>query len=344
MAERRRHPEDLSPADAVERYLRRRQQDSTEESVESYHYRLKQFVEFCEDVGIERVGDIEPFDLDEYYEETAARVAKPTLKGMMHTVRGFLRYLSQIDAVDESVPESVQIPKLTPSEESDDTRLETDDALTLLRHFRAEEPGSRRHALLAVLWTTGCRVSGLRALDLRDAHLDEAYLDFRHRPKTDTALKKKVDGERPVAIPEETVAALRAWLRNRPDVNDGYGRAPLFPSQRGRPTVGTLRGWCYVATIPCAYGACPHERDPPSCEWTRYQKASQCPSSRSPHQVRTGSITYQRDLGFPAEVVAERTNASLDTIERHYDKAGARERMEQRRRPYVQRFSSDNDS
>jgi hypothetical protein len=94
--------------------------------------------------------------------------------------------------------------------------------------------------------------------------------------------------------------------------------------------------WSYLATLPCLHSPCPHGRERPTCEFTTHAHASKCPSSRSPHKIRTGSITWQLDLGIPPEVVANRVNASLETIEQHYDVADPRERMEKRRRPHVE--------
>ena len=44
------------------------------------------------------------------------------------------------------------------------------------------------------------------------------------------------------------------------------------------------------------------------------------------------------EAGAIPEVVAERVNASVDTIKQHYDVASERERMEQRRRHYVEQL------
>ena len=337
----RRDPSELGVDEAVNRYLKRRRQDATDESVQSYKYRLKQFVEFLEEEGVETVGEIRPFDLDEFYAHRGAEVAPATLKGQMHTVRGFIRYLAKIDAVDDGLPESVQIPQMSEEDEVSFDIWDYEIALTALDNWKETDPGCRTHALIEVMLITGARVGGLRALDVQDVHLDEQYIDFVNRPDTDTRLKKGYDGERPCAIPKRTVETLRDWLQRRPDTKDEFGRAPLFPSQRGRPHVSTLQNWVYRATQPCNWTTCPHDRDPQSCEYTWGKKASQCPSSESPHPVRKGSMTYQRDLGFPVEVVAERCNTSSDVVEKHYDQATAHQRMEERRRHFVDRFDDD---
>lgn len=59
--------------------------------------------------------------------------------------------------------------------------------------------------------------------------------------------------------------------------------------------------------------------------------ASKCPSSRSPHALRRGSITHHLREGTPEKVVSDRMNVSSDILERHYDRRSEREKMESRR-------------
>ena len=97
----------------------------------------------------------------------------------------------------------------------------------------------------------------------------------------------------------------------------------------------------YLATVPYLYSPCPHGNDPQTCDFLTYSTASKCPSSRSPHQVRTGAITWMRNQGIPADVVAERANISVSMLEKHYDKPEYVEEMEKRRRPYLDRLDFD---
>ena len=311
-----------------------------------WEYRLKLWVEWCESVGIERVGDLRGYDLDEYFELRSAEIAPVTLEGEMWTLKSLCEFLEDIDAVDEGLAESVRIPDLDPGDRSSDQKLATDDAMALLDYYRDSESdyGTRAHAYLELAWITAARQGGLRALDVRDAHLDEdPYVVFRHRPETDTPLKNKLGGERPVALPRETADVLEEYVRShRYDVRDDHGRQPLLASAQGRPSSDAVRNWSYLATEPCIHSQCPHGKDPETCLWTDYTHASKCPSSRSPHPIRTGAITWMLNLGWPPEDVAERANASVSTIEQHYDKADRderrrrlRQRMEQRRRPLV---------
>lgn len=345
-------PEDFTPREAVRRYLRRREPDSTEGSLHGWEYRLKLWIEWCESIGIETVGELRPYDMDEYYEIRASDVAPATLEGEMWTLTQLAEFLEDIGAVEDALADAVRIPDLDPEDRSNDTKLHTEDAAALLEFYRNSERkyGTRAHAFLELAWFTGARQGGLRALDLRDVELGEnPYVDFRHRPDTGTPLKNKLGGERPVALTEETAAVLREYLQNdRYDVHDNHGRQPLLASAQGRPGKNTLRVWSYLATLPCLYGPCPHGKERETCEFTEYAHASKCPSSRSPHQIRTGTVTWLLNRGWPPEDVAERVNATVKTIEQHYDKADPeerrrrlRDRMETRRRQLVDQLNFD---
>ena len=116
MTRERRDPAEMGFRDAVERYLRRRRADSTDKSVEGWKYRLKLFVEWCEGVGIETVGELRGYDLDEYYEIRSAEVSPVTLEGEMWTLKMFTEFLEDIGAVDDDLADSVRIPDLEPGE------------------------------------------------------------------------------------------------------------------------------------------------------------------------------------------------------------------------------------
>lgn len=342
----RREPSRISPRDAVERYLRRRQADATDQSVESYRYRLKLFVEWLQAVGVDDVGELRGFDFDRYFETRSGDVAPPTLENEMRTIRTFVEFLEQIEAVDDGLASRVRIPDVDDEDRVNRQQLAAEDAIPLLAYYRTSPGayGTRDHVFLELAWTVGARMGGLRALDVRDVHLDDRFVEFVHRPETGTPLKRKRDGERPAAIFDTTADAIERYLsQHRHDVHDDHGRAPLLASERGRPSVNTLRAWSYMATQPCIYGPCPHGRERDTCEYTEREHSSKCPSSRSPHRIRTGSITWQLNQGLPPAVVAERVNATIATIEQHYDRATdqerrqrLRDRMERDRRPFVE--------
>jgi site-specific recombinase XerD len=351
---RGRDPTEISIRDATSRYLRRRRADATDASIKAWKYRLKLFYEWAEGIGIARAGDLRGYDLDEYYEVRSTEVAPATLQGEMSTLKKFAEFLESIEAVDDGLADRVRVPNIADEDLVDETSLKTEDAIPLIQYYRRDsgDRGSRDHVLLELAWISGARKGGLRGLDIRDVFLEENFVQFRHRPDTGTPLKNKTEIERPVAIPPETSDVIDRFIKHhRYDVHDDHGRQPLLASRLGRPTEGTIRDWMYIATQPCLHSPCPHGKERASCEWTEYDQASACPSSRSPHQIRTGSITWQLNIGIPPAIVAERVGASVDTIRKHYDQASTesrlrrrRDRMERDRRPFIENINLDQDN
>jgi site-specific recombinase XerD len=349
-ADRRGPPEDLTVREAVQKYLGRLRRDRADATVDAYRLDLRQFVLWCEDEGIEQVSDLTGYDFELYETDRSEEIASTSLENQMGLVKRFIEFCEDIGVVADGLHESVHVPRAPVSEQSRDDKLATEDAKTLLKHFRQRSNGlygTKWHAVLEVAWHVGARIGGLRALDLDDYDSDFRVLEFRHRPNTGTPLKNKLGGERDVGILPEVSEVLDAYIEeHRHDRHDESGRAPLFTtrSEYGRASKNAIRSWIYQATQPCWHtDPCPHDRKRAECELTVQSKASQCPSSRSPHAVRTGSVTFHQDRGFDPEDTAKRVNASLRTIRRHYDKASRRDEMENRRRPQLDKLRLDLD-
>ena len=98
--------------------------------------------------------------------------------------------------------------------------------------------------------------------------------------------------------------------------------------------MSTIQDTVYRLSRPCmlADRECPHDRDPDECEATGFDKASTCPNSRSPHDLRSGAVTAHLLDNVLVEIVSDRMNVSKKVLDRHYDRRNKRERMEQRRK------------
>jgi site-specific recombinase XerD len=338
-------PPELTPREAVERWLDRQRMELADSSVASYARRLDHFVGWCAREGLDPLGDLRPWDVGAYEDHRRAKVEPVSLNNELTTLRQFLSWAQRLGLVDEAVVEAVDPPKVDISEQVRDSLLEPDRGEALLAAFRAgDSEGTREHAWLELAWWTGARIGGLRALDLDDVDLEDGYVQFRHRPDEGTPLKNGRDGERVVGVSDEVVDALRVYIRDdRPDATDDYGRSPLFASVHGRAHISTLRNTCYWATHPCRAGPCPHGHERPTCAFHSRRSGSECPSARSPHEIRSGSITWQLNRGLRADVVAERVNATVEVIERHYDQARQFERYEQRRAEHLDRLGIDDE-
>jgi site-specific recombinase XerD len=324
---------DLSPREAADRFIGRREKRNTHNTVRSYRNRLQQFVTWAEDEGIESMSELDGWLLDEYcrYIQSTG-VAPATAKGKISSVDQLLQYCVSIDVVDEDLPDKLDIPTLTEDEETSDEMLAAEDARPLLEFFRnsTREYGTPQHVLLEVMWHIGGRMSCYRALDLEDWDPEDRVLKFRSRPPT--RLKDGSKHERNVVVSEEVADALEFYIgRERPQKRDENGRKPLFSTRHGRASESTFRCWSYQATQPCFHMACPHNRRRDKCEYTERIHSSKCPSSRGPHAVRTGSITWQLNRGLSYVKVAKRVAASPETIRRYYDKPDLEEELARRR-------------
>jgi len=325
---------DLSPEDAVRRFIAKRRNRNTDKTVRSYENRLRQFVRWTQERDdIETMRDLDGWLIDEYERYLDERNDAPsTVKGKMVALQELVKYCVRLDAVDGDLPDRVVIPKLSKDEQTDDVQLATADAKRLLEHYRSSKRdyGTVEHALLEVIWHVGARTGGLRALDVGDWDSENRVLQFRHRPPT--RLKDGTEHERDVAVPKPVADALDFYIaRERAEKRDSQGRDPLFTTRFGRPADSTIQTWSYLGTQPCVATACPHNRQRETCEFREKSHASKCPSSRAPHQVRTGSITWQLNRGLSYVKVAERVAASPETIRRYYDKGDYADELERRR-------------
>ncbi|MFA9428205.1 tyrosine-type recombinase/integrase [Natronorubrum sp. A-ect3] len=334
--------EPIGPEQAVEMYIEGRRDELSAQTLPSHVYRLEAFTQWCAEEEIENLNDLSGRDLYAYRVwrregngEGREQVATITLRGQLATLRAFLRFCADINAVPEDLFSKVPLPTVSASEGVSDSTLEPERAVEILDYLQRYHYASRKHVTLLLLWHTGARAGGIRAIDLRDCDLGVGSpgLQFVHRPETDTPLKKGEKGERWNTISGHVAGVLQDYIDGpRKDVTDGHGRDPLLTTGHGRPTVSTIRDTMYGVTRPCWRGEdCPHDREPKDCEATTYTSASKCPSSRSPHDVRSGRVTAYRREDVPRRVVGDRLDASDDILDRHYDRRNAREKANQRR-------------
>lgn len=335
---------EISPRDAVERWLERQETELSPDSVKSYRYRLKLFAEWCEREEIENLTELTAWELDEYQHERRKKAKPITLQNQLGTLKRFIKWAETVGLVEDGLSESVDRPSTTKQQDVDDTRLPGDRAEEILSFLEGSEYGSRRHALFALLWFTGARMSAIINLDHEDFHREEQFVQFRHRPSLDLVLKNGADGERAVALPDRAVDAIGTYLDGqRVQQFDEHGLRPLLTTSQGRVSRQSLRRWTYEITQPCIRVDCPHDKDPSTCEYLETGYWAGCPSSRSPHQIRTGSITWQLNRGVPKQVVGDRANVSVSVLEKHYDKEDPVAEMQERRRKHIDQLNFPGD-
>lgn len=326
---------DLAIREAIDLYCRRKRPQWKGETERTYRRDLGTFADYADESELETLSDLERWSVSGYTDYLLDQdYAKVTVASRQKSVKTWLKFLEGQGYLPVGLHLAIDTIKLEDGEETSDQKLAPDDARTLLEFYRnsATWRGRRRHALLEVLWHVGCRFSCVSSLDLSDYDQENGVLKFRNRPNEGTRLKNGRDHERNVALSPAPKEILDLFVaRERLDKRDDHGREPLFPSRQGRPARSTVRGWCYEATQPCMAAECPHSKRRPNCEWVPRDQASKCPSTRPTHAIRSGSITWQLNLGFDPETVAKRVAATPGVIRRYYDKPDYDEDLRRRR-------------
>lgn len=323
----------IAPKQAVESYLQGRN-DVSQSTKKNYRHRLKVFLEWCADNDIDNLNDLTGRDLHEFRLWRAEQVSNVTLKRQLGTVRQFLAFCENIEAVPNGMSEKMELPDVGINEEVNETSLTPKEAEAILEYLDTYEYASFRHVTFFVFWHTAVRISTLHAVDVTDFSPGDGYLRAVHRPETVTPLKNRENGKREINLSDELVAVIDDWIDGRhPRVEDEHGRMPLLGTVNGRAHQTTIRNHIYRVTRPCHYAnECPHNRWIDDCEAAKNDNAVGCPSSVSPHAIRKGAITYHRNEGWPVEAVSDRADVSREVLDKHYDMADEAEKRERRER------------
>lgn len=330
----------ITPDAALSFYIENRRYEVRESTLRTHKSRIRSFTRWLDDEGIHNMNDVDLHAVHDYrvYKRDDNGDDPPcnsvTMQGQVSTLRRFLEVLGNYGYVSPNLAENIQLPKTTDEEESRDVLIDSGRANAILDFLREYRYASPQHVTFLLMWRSGARRGGIRALDLKDFDRDEMALSFEHRPDTGTPLKNGKRGERDVGLTSSVCTVIEDYIDspNRVRVLDDENRHPLITTEFGRPSPSTIQNWVYNLTRPCEIGEpCPHDYDPTSCEFTRYDNASGCPSSVSPHAIRRGSITAFRNAGTPREVVSDRGDVSEKILMKHYDKASKRQQMRRRR-------------
>ena len=366
MVANRLDDEDLVETDPHNAYeLWMEQLDRADSTLKTYGYRVKPFLDFCDENSITSLDQLTPRKIKEFEGSHRSKGLQPsTINNQFGTISLFLEYCYDLDAVTKDVVSALDVPSLSKDERVNTEKLVVERAHKILDNLSTYKYASRDHVLMLLLWRTTARIGAIHSLDLEDIYigdddrerlrhylaeqytgdtveqiLAQAQMPFiypRHRPESDTPLKNGYDGERVINISDDVADVISAYIRvNRADVTDEYGRKPLLSTRKGarRLSKSSMRNSLYIITQPCEFGGpCPHDRDPETCEAREHGHGSKCPSSRSPHKLRTGSITWHRDKGWPISELAEKANAGRKLIEEVYDQPEKLVRGASRRR------------
>ena len=327
--------EPISPEEAVTDFLNDQKDAQAKNTWQNYKYALRPFVEWCDDNRVTNMNELTGRRLKDFKQWRGKQISLVTLRNQMWTLKKFMRYCETIEAVPYGLP--MKVENLIPPKDGSgvsDVHITAEEAEAILEYCGKHEYASLRHVTFLILWRTAMRQGSLHALDVEDFVTDPPMLKIRHRPETATPLKNKKRGERNVPLSSEDAVVIQDYLKwNHPGGEDDHGRTPLLMGRDTRCQKTTIQRNVYTLTRPCHYtGECPHDRDIDECEARRYNTASKCPTSISPHAIRTGRIMYLLDNEARIEDVSDLVNSGYDTIKQYYDRRSQTDKSESLRR------------
>lgn len=331
----------LSPEEGVRIFLEHRKPSVRTSTIRNARTRLRFFLEWCDEREIENLNTLTGRDLADFVAWRRGEIAALTLQKQLSTIRMALRYWADIEAVEEGLAEKLHSPELPDGAESREISIDPERAQTILDYLSEHHYASRDHVVFLLLWRTAMRRGALRSIDVTDLEPDEHAIRVEHRPEEGTKLKNGDDGNRWVYLGPTWYQPVEHYLRNpdRHDRVDEYGREPLITTRNGRPTGDTIYNWVNKLTHPCRLGECPHERELESCDALGTDGyPSRCPSARSPHAIRRGSITHHLNRNTSPEVVSERCDVTLEVLYEHYDVRTEQEKMTVRKQQISEEF------
>ena len=337
------------PVSIVEYFLSVHVDEWASWTYKDYSYDLTRFLEYCEYAGIDDLSELSSRELVGFKEwrKKDGNIGLATLHGQLANIRVLIRWCEQVEIIESGVADDIEMPDLDPSDIVSYTRITSEQAQQILDYYDQFEYVPREYAEFALIWGVLCRLGGGRSLDLDNYNREEGYIELEHRPDEDTPLKNgesEVEGEgseRKINLPDWLCDILNRYIDGtgdpehpkRIEVEDEYGRKPLFTTKFGRVSESTLRRDLYRITQPCGYGEdCPHTMDPDECEARNANDLlSQCPTAVSPHPVRRGGICHQLKKGVPKDLICERADVSRKVLNKHYDLRTKEEARQQRR-------------
>ncbi len=254
-----------------------------ENTVQAYDRDLRRFLEW---LGSRRIEGLTISDLAGYPAWLAQQELAPaSISRHVVSLKVFFRYLQLESILTENQAELLGSQKLW---QRVPTVLSPDEIDALLTTPKPPQPWPRRdRAMLEMLYATGCRVSELSMLQLRDLHFAERYC----------LCHGKGDKQRLVPLGKKAIAAVNDYLQyERPKLAARQPAPPVFLllSSRG----GRLRRERIWELI------------------KRYAKQVGCPSELSPHSMRHSFATHLLAGGADLRQVQEMLgHASIATTQ-----------------------------
>ena len=134
--------EPIRPAEAKEMYLSQRESEVSKSTIQAHHYRLKHFVEWCEKVAeIDNLNELSGRDLQRYkmWRREDGELNNVTMVTQLSTLRVFVKWCENIDAVASGTHDKILMPSLAKTEDRRTAMLDEEAARRLIEYLRKVE-------------------------------------------------------------------------------------------------------------------------------------------------------------------------------------------------------------
>ena len=235
-------------------------------TLRAYRSDVEQYLAWLATEHGKKISQIEPADLDmasvrgHVSDLNRSGQARSTVARKLSGLRTFVRYLRREEIIDTDPTAVAVAPK---RDQTIPTHLSEPEIERLIETPNTGDPlGRRDRAILELFYASGLRLSELVAIDLEDLNLGDRMVRVMGKGRK----------ERLVPFNQSTLAAIRAWMKDRaviissrrPAVTTRRSRMPqdpLFINYRGTRLTGRsvdrlLRR--YVAQCSTRMGISPH--------------------------------------------------------------------------------------
>ena len=234
-------------------------------TVRAYDSDVSQYLAFVAAESGKKMSELGPADLDIYsvrahiVELNKAGKARSSVARKLSGLRTFIKYLRREEVIDHDPAAMAVAPR---RDQTIPTHLSEPEVARLIETPDTGDPlGRRDRAILELFYASGLRLSELVAIDLEDLNLGDRMV----------RVMGKGGKERILPFNQSTVAAIKAWMKDRaaiatPERQKAKGKRqkvgdPLFVNYRGTRLTGRsvdrlLRR--YVAQCSTRMGISPH--------------------------------------------------------------------------------------
>jgi len=234
-------------------------------TVRAYDSDVSQYLAFVAADRGKKMSELGPADLDMYsvrahiVELNKAGKARSSVARKLSGLRTFIKYLRREEVIDHDPAAMAVAPR---RDQTIPTHLSEPEVARLIETPDTGDPlGRRDRAILELFYASGLRLSELVAIDLEDLNLGDRMV----------RVMGKGGKERILPFNQSTVAAIKAWMKDRaaiatPERQKAKGKRqkvgdPLFINYRGTRLTGRsvdrlLRR--YVAQCSTRMGISPH--------------------------------------------------------------------------------------